>query len=221
MQLLPGTATSLGISLDDRFDPALAVPAAARYLAEEKARFGSDELMLAAYNAGPGNVEAYGGIPPFTETQTYVINVMAKAAPYATTIPTAGGAGSASVGQVLALNGSLSAGARLEIYPRGIPDLPHMDPRVLGLLVAIAQRYGGVYVSSLKTGHSQYINSSCGSPGGVPPVPPLDLPGHGPVEGRRPDRRPRQHHPPRLLDLAQTPHRRPRPTHRLRLTLGS
>ncbi len=166
MQIMPGTATTLGITLADRFDPDIAVPAAHRYLTEQKTAFGTDELMLAAYNAGPGNVQTHGGIPPFTETRTYVANVMAKAPAYATTMQLVDGAGSATVGQVLALNGSLSDGARLEIYPRGIQDLPNMDSRVLGLLVAIAQRYGGTYVSSLKTGHSQYINGSCASAGG-------------------------------------------------------
>jgi hypothetical protein len=74
MQLMPGTARSLGVA--DSYDPAQAVPGGARYLARQIARFGSYELGLAAYNAGPGAVEAAGGIPRNAETPTYVARVM-------------------------------------------------------------------------------------------------------------------------------------------------
>ncbi|MEO2107795.1 MAG: lytic transglycosylase domain-containing protein, partial [Actinomycetota bacterium] len=73
MQIMPATAAELGV---DPFDPAQAADGAARYLAQQLSSFGSTELALAAYNAGPGNVRRYGGIPPFTETQTYVQRVI-------------------------------------------------------------------------------------------------------------------------------------------------
>lgn len=76
MQFMPATARGLGV---DPFDPASAVDGAARYLAELTERFGSTELGLAAYNAGPGTVSRYGGIPPYAETQNYVRSVMSKA----------------------------------------------------------------------------------------------------------------------------------------------
>ena len=60
----------------DPFNPAEAIPYAARYLAEMFKRFGSWALARAAYNAGPGNVEKYGGIPPFQETQSYVASIL-------------------------------------------------------------------------------------------------------------------------------------------------
>ncbi len=67
MQIMPDTAIGLGISHADRFIPAIAIPAAAGMLNDLKADFGgSDELMLAGYNAGPGNVTKHGGIPPFS-----------------------------------------------------------------------------------------------------------------------------------------------------------
>jgi soluble lytic murein transglycosylase-like protein len=76
-QLMPGTARGLGVS--DPFDPAQAVPAAARLLSGHVRSFGSVPLALAAYNAGPGAVQRYGGIPPYPEAQAYVARVLALA----------------------------------------------------------------------------------------------------------------------------------------------
>lgn len=75
MQLMPGTARGLGV--ENPFDPAQAVDGAARLLRSLLDRFGSTELALAAYNAGPGAVSRYDGIPPYRETQDYVRNIMA------------------------------------------------------------------------------------------------------------------------------------------------
>ena len=75
MQLMPATAQGLGVR--DSFDPAQAVDGAARLLRDLKAEFGRTDLALAAYNAGPGAVHRYGGIPPYPETQNYVRSVLA------------------------------------------------------------------------------------------------------------------------------------------------
>lgn len=80
-QLMPATAASLGVT--DPLDPAQAIDGGAKYLAQQLARFGGDErLALAAYNAGPGAVAKFGGVPPYAETQKYVTNVTAMAAQY-------------------------------------------------------------------------------------------------------------------------------------------
>ena len=79
MQFMPATAKGLGVNA---LDPSSAIDGAAKYLSQLKNQFGSTELALAAYNAGPGTVNRYGGIPPFTETQNYVRAVMSKAEAY-------------------------------------------------------------------------------------------------------------------------------------------
>ncbi|GAB6986963.1 transglycosylase SLT domain-containing protein [Nocardioides pyridinolyticus] len=76
MQLMPGTAAGLGVT--DPFDPTQAVDGAARLLRTLLDRFGGTELALAAYNAGPGAVLRYGGIPPYPETQNYVRSVLSQ-----------------------------------------------------------------------------------------------------------------------------------------------
>ena len=68
-QLMPGTARVLRV---DPHDPVQNLEGGARYLAQQYRKFGSWRLALAAYNAGPGAVEKYGGVPPYKETQNYV-----------------------------------------------------------------------------------------------------------------------------------------------------
>lgn len=75
MQLMPSTARSLGVS--DPFDPEQNIMGGAKYLSQMMDKFkGNIALTLAAYNAGPGNVAKYGGVPPFPETQNYINKVI-------------------------------------------------------------------------------------------------------------------------------------------------
>lgn len=74
MQFEPATAAQYGVT--NPFDPAQAAAGAGAYMAALFNQFGRWGLALAAYDAGPGNVTKYGGIPPFPETQNYVSDIL-------------------------------------------------------------------------------------------------------------------------------------------------
>lgn len=80
-QLMDSTARGLGVT--DPFDPAQSLDGGARFLSGLMKQFhGDPHLALAAYNAGPGAVQKYGGIPPYQETQRYVPKVLGYAAQF-------------------------------------------------------------------------------------------------------------------------------------------
>lgn len=81
MQIMPGTQSVVGVT--DPFDPGQSIEGGARYLRMMLDQFGGDpRRALAAYNAGPGAVERYNGVPPFAETQGYVRRILDDMALY-------------------------------------------------------------------------------------------------------------------------------------------
>jgi len=75
MQLMPGTASQLGVP--NAFDPQANVEGGTKYLRELLERYNFDLVKaLAAYNAGPQRVEQFGGVPPYYETRAYVARVV-------------------------------------------------------------------------------------------------------------------------------------------------
>jgi len=77
MQLMPGTATTLGV---DALDMKSNIEGGVAYLAQQIRKYGDLRLALAAYNAGPAAVDRYGDVPPYAETQNYVRTILARVA---------------------------------------------------------------------------------------------------------------------------------------------
>lgn len=97
MQLMPATAASLGVT--DAYDPEQNIMGGAKYISQLLERYdGNLSYAVAAYNAGSGNVNKYGGIPPFKETQTYVARVL-QYMQEGVTIPDSSGTVSTSTNQ--------------------------------------------------------------------------------------------------------------------------
>jgi len=82
MQLTDSTAREMGVS--DVFNPQANIRGGSRYLRKMLDRYGDLKLALAAYNAGPGNVDRHGGIPPFKETRDYITRITDQLAAHAT-----------------------------------------------------------------------------------------------------------------------------------------
>jgi len=86
-QLMPATASSMGVA--NPLNPAESIEGGARYLGQLMSQFsGNTQDALAAYNAGPGAVQQYGGVPPYAETQSYVTKVLSNAEAYRDAHPT-------------------------------------------------------------------------------------------------------------------------------------
>lgn len=126
-QLMPATAAELGV---DPTDPIQNLAGGARYLRQQLDTFGGDPyLALAAYNAGAGNVQKHGGIPPFAETQNYVSRIMGGTGNTSLT----GGAGNDNLGAnmdvervgLLGFKGTDENRARLSLALSGLSMFPN------------------------------------------------------------------------------------------------
>lgn len=118
-QLMPDTAAQLNV---DPYDVAENVKGSAIYFARLYRAFGDWSLALAAYNAGPGNVIRYGGIPPFIETQQYVVRVKSIYQQY-------GGQEARVLGQTLqVIPASTSAAPAVQTRMPALPPGPSAAP---------------------------------------------------------------------------------------------
>ena len=86
MQLMPRTAAAMGIK--DPFNPEENIAGGTQYLSKLLKMFGNERLAVAAYNAGPGRVKRYGGVPPYRETRQYVDRVFRHVDIYASRFST-------------------------------------------------------------------------------------------------------------------------------------
>ena len=122
MQLMPQTAREMGVS--DLMDPSANIDGGTRYLAGLLSRFNNDPILaLSAYNAGPGRVEQYRGVPPYRETRMYVAKVLAELSRTKQTKRATGSGAKPSSGpnndsnEDSAVNGNSAAASPAHVYP--------------------------------------------------------------------------------------------------------
>src|SRR3954451_13360627 len=119
-QLMPATAAGLGVT--NPSDPAQSIEGGAKYLKQQLDRFGGDvSKALAAYNAGPGAVQKYNGVPPYAETQNYVRNVTAYANEYRQQAGTAAPTAPATTATSAGLSASPLVTAALGVQTPTVP----------------------------------------------------------------------------------------------------
>lgn len=136
-QIIPGTAKDLGIFPAYYDDPRLQLAGGARYLLTQLGKFGSMPLALAAYNAGPGAVSKYGGIPPYAETQDYVVKISRYYNRYAARVTGADSLGTLDPRDLAIAEASNTADAGLHYGMHSAETLRTSLTRVKGIVARI------------------------------------------------------------------------------------
>lgn len=136
-QIIPGTAKYLGIYPAYYENPQLQLDGGARYLLEQLQKFGQMELALAAYNAGPGAVDKYGGIPPYKETQNYVVRIRGFYNSYAASMTGVDMAGTLTAQEMTIAETSNIADAGMLYANHSTSQLAQSLTRVKGILEQI------------------------------------------------------------------------------------
>lgn len=139
-QLMPGTAAEVGVAGDYRTNPYSQVVGGGTYLARMLQRQnGNIVLALAAYNAGPGNVDKYGGVPPFKETQHYVVVIPQKYNEYLAKIGGVDALGTIDAGTVAAANLAMSGAASADYANYTAAEIGAIAHRVKAIITAMQQ----------------------------------------------------------------------------------
>lgn len=183
-QLMPETARALGVNPNDA---AQNLDGGAHYLRQQLDRFGSVGKALAAYNAGPGAVQKYGGVPPFKETQDYVRSIMAPAgraptvssspSPSPTTTTPGVDRSSQRASAILAfLNDKQQGPLDLAVALKGLQDTPGQPSRSSGGMSSGGSPVAGIKgrAASLDQQKLPYVYGGGHGPAASKPGTPLD-----------------------------------------------
>jgi hypothetical protein len=137
MQLMPGTASDYGVK--DPFNPSQSIEGGTHYISDLLKRYNMDiPKALAAYNAGPGKVDLFGGVPPYKETQDYVSRIMKEFS----------ASGHGSMGSTVEINGPITINVPHDLPERNWHEFIHDSMNNIinkNTKTVIAQTAGGAY----------------------------------------------------------------------------
>jgi soluble lytic murein transglycosylase-like protein len=151
-QIMPGTASDLGINPAYRTDPLLQVQGGGRYLARRLDQLGGDIILaLAAYNAGLGRVQQYGGVPPFAETQNYVQVIPRKYNEYLRLIGGEDALGTISAAHMANAELGLRGMAAIGYAELGHANIRHAAERLAAIVTQVGQGEDWAEAQALNT----------------------------------------------------------------------
>lgn len=151
-QIMPGTASDLGINPAYRTDPLLQVQGGGRYLARRLDQLDGDIILaLAAYNAGLGRVQQYGGVPPFAETQNYVQVIPRKYNEYLRLIGGEDALGTISAAHMANAELGLRGMAAIGYAELGHANIRHAAERLAAIVTKVGEGADWAEAQSLNT----------------------------------------------------------------------